>query len=61
MKKGRKKLGIFYGAAHMPDMEKRLQKMGFAQVGKPRWLVAWDIGSRLERPDPKIPVQRRRI
>ena len=44
MKLGRKKLGIFYGAAHMPDMEERLVKeLGFAQVGKERWLIAWDI------------------
>ena len=44
MKLGRKKLGIFYGAAHMPDMEKRLVKeLHFIQVGKGRWLIAWDI------------------
>ena len=44
IKAGRKKIGIFYGAAHMPDMEERMVKeLGFTQSGKPRWLIAWDI------------------
>jgi len=44
MKAGKKKIGIFYGAAHMPDMEERMVKeLGFTQSGKPRWLIAWDI------------------
>ncbi len=47
IKAGKKKIGIFYGAAHMPDMEERLVKeLGFAQVGKERWLVAWDISKK---------------
>lgn len=44
IKAGRKKIGIFYGAAHMPDMEERLLKeLGFSQHGKEKWLTAWDI------------------
>jgi hypothetical protein len=39
---GKKKLGIFYGAAHFPDMEQRLLKMGFKLKGT-EWLKAWDI------------------
>ncbi len=39
---GRKNLGIFYGAAHFPDMEKRLVGMGFKRVNQ-EWLTAWDI------------------
>ena len=39
---GKKKLGIFYGAAHFPDMEQRLLKMGF-KLQKTEWLKAWDI------------------
>ena len=47
IKAGKKKIGIFYGAAHMPDMEERLiKKLGFTQVGKERWLVAWDISKK---------------
>ncbi len=37
-----KRIGIFYGAAHMPDMEKRLLKMGFKKQ-RTQWLVAWDM------------------
>ncbi|MGJ8635143.1 MAG: hypothetical protein ACSHX7_14600 [Luteolibacter sp.] len=37
---GRKKIGIFYGAAHFPDMEKRLEARGFKLVSK-KWLTAW--------------------
>lgn len=40
---GRKKLGIFYGAAHFPDMEKRLLERGWKKTGA-EWLTAWDIG-----------------
>jgi hypothetical protein len=39
---GRKKLGIFYGAAHFPDMEKRLLDLGFKRTDR-EWLTAWDI------------------
>lgn len=41
--KGRKRLAIFYGAAHMPDFEERLT----ADLGLVRrettWLPAWDL------------------
>ena len=41
--KGDKKLGIFYGGAHMPDLEKRLlTQLGFKKLEQ-RWLTAWDI------------------
>jgi len=47
---GRKKLGIYYGAAHLPHLERRLvQDLGFTRVGH-EWLVAWDCSLRL---DPK--------
>jgi hypothetical protein len=39
---GDKKLGIFYGAAHMPDMEKRLGELGFQKLEE-HWVTAWDI------------------
>lgn len=49
--KGRKKLGIYYGAAHLPHMEKRLvEDLGWQKVGH-EWLVAWDC---TKRPDPKF-------
>ncbi len=42
IKAGKKKLGIFYGAAHFPDMEKEILKMGYQKTAH-RWLTAWDI------------------
>lgn len=42
MAKGRKRLAIFFGAAHLPDMEKRLARMGFKKT-KTDWLTAWDM------------------
>ena len=39
---GKKKLGIFYGAAHFPDMEKRLLADGWTRA-EAGWLTAWDI------------------
>lgn len=42
IKSGKKKLGIFYGAAHFVDMEKRLIERGFKKTGT-TWLTAWDM------------------
>lgn len=45
MAAGKKRIGIFYGAGHFPDMEKRLAKR-FGLTPKPkatRWLTAWDM------------------
>jgi hypothetical protein len=42
IKRGKRKLGIFYGAGHMPDFERRLEALGFKK-SRERWLVAWDI------------------
>jgi len=39
---GKKHLAIFYGAAHLADMEARLLKRGFKRV-KNEWLKAWDL------------------
>ncbi len=42
---GKKKIAIFYGAAHMPDFQTRLDKdFGLKLVGT-RWLTAWDMKS----------------
>lgn len=47
---GKKKIGIYYGAAHFPHMEKRIvDDLGFQKVGH-EWLVAWDCA---KRPDVK--------
>jgi hypothetical protein len=39
---GKKRLAIFYGAGHFPDMQKRLAAMGFRKTGE-EWLAAWSI------------------
>jgi hypothetical protein len=39
---GRKSIGIFYGAAHFPDMERRLLEQGFTR-GDQSWLTAWNV------------------
>ncbi len=39
---GKKKLAIFYGAAHMRDMQKRVEELGF-HVVEGKWLTAWDM------------------
>lgn len=41
---GRSNLAIFYGVAHMPDMQQRLtQQLGFAYLGT-TWIDAWQLG-----------------
>ena len=40
---GKKKIAIFYGAAHLPDMQKRLRSDFGLVRGSTRWLVAWDL------------------
>jgi hypothetical protein len=47
--KGRKNLAIFYGAAHLPSMEKTLKEHGFKLI-KTEWLKAWSL-------PPETPVQ----
>lgn len=39
---GKRRLGIFYGGAHMPDLEERLLDRGFRKIGE-RYLSAWDM------------------
>ncbi|TDU69286.1 hypothetical protein EI77_02938 [Prosthecobacter fusiformis] len=39
---GKKRLAIFYGAAHLPDMEERLLKLGFKKQ-KVQWIKAWHL------------------
>ncbi len=48
---GRRNLGIFYGAAHLSEMEKDLEKRGYRRTGE-RWLTAWDIRPRADRRQP---------
>jgi hypothetical protein len=42
VKAGKKKIGIFYGAAHMSDFDSRLRALGYKRTGS-EWLTAWDL------------------
>ena len=49
--KGHKRIGIFYGAAHMPDFEKRLRlEYGFKQKSH-LWVTAWDLDTKQPIPN----------
>lgn len=53
---GKKKLAIFYGAGHMPDMEKHLLADFDAKRQEVRWLKAWDLRTKASpaaKPDGK--------
>lgn len=40
---GKRRVAIFYGAAHLPDMEKRLLDEFGMRRAETRWLTAWDL------------------
>ena len=50
---GKRRLGIYYGAGHMPDLDRRLRALGFTLTDV-RWLTAWDVSkARDAKRDPK--------
>ena len=52
---GKNKLAIFYGAAHLPDLEERMvEKMGFERKAT-RWVTAWKLPERVELKNPNTP------
>lgn len=51
--KGKKKIAIFYGAAHMPDFEKRLASDFGLTSTKQIWVDAWDLTKAGKKP--KVP------
>src|SRR5262249_24662438 len=40
---GKKKIAIFYGAAHMPDFEKRLKEDFGMKRTESEWITAWNL------------------
>jgi hypothetical protein len=42
---GKKKIGIFYGAAHLPDMDQRLINEFGMKRQATQWVKAWDLTS----------------
>lgn len=49
LQSGTKKIGVFYGAGHMADMERRLKEQFGLLPGKQEWIVAWDLRDDVER------------
>ncbi|MFO0788745.1 MAG: hypothetical protein U0805_04755 [Pirellulales bacterium] len=43
---GKKKIGIFYGAGHLADMDKRLRSDFNLQPESITWLTAWDLAAK---------------
>ena len=43
MANGKQKMALFYGAAHMPDFEKRLKEDFGLKRDKVEWVTAWDL------------------
>lgn len=46
---GKKKIAVFYGAGHLPDMEKRLAADFELHPGDVKWLEAWDLRQKKPR------------
>ena len=46
---GKRRISIFYGAAHMPDLSRRVEAMGFKPV-ETNWVLAWDVTVRKDEP-----------
>jgi hypothetical protein len=46
---GKKKIGIFYGAGHLKDMEERLLKDFKLKRGETRWITAWDLRTKKQK------------
>ncbi len=46
---GKKKISVFYGAAHMPNLSERVRAMGFKPVACD-WKTAWDLTIRQDQP-----------
>jgi hypothetical protein len=46
---GRKEIAVFYGAAHMPDLARQVEAMGFTASDQ-EWRMAWDLAIRPNAP-----------
>jgi len=49
---GKKRIAIFYGAAHLPDLEQRLIRDFNMARTKTKWIPAWDLSRVLWKKDP---------
>ena len=56
--KKKRKIAIFYGAAHMPDLSKQIETMGFKPI-ETKWNEAWDVHIRPNEPSAFQKLQER--
>ena len=49
LQQGKRRISIFYGAAHMPDLARRIEQLGFHPIST-RWSMAWDVTIRPDHP-----------
>jgi hypothetical protein len=55
LKEGKKRIGVFYGAGHLPDMEERLVRdFKLKRDGDEQWVEAWSL--KLKSPKSKKPA-----
>lgn len=47
---GKQKIGIFYGAGHMKDMDERLRKDFQLAPTETKWITAWDLQAQPPKP-----------
>ena len=52
---GKKKIAIFYGAAHMPDFDKRLKEDFGMKRTESEWITAWNLADDGREELKKIP------
>jgi hypothetical protein len=45
LKHGARSVAVFYGAGHMPDLERRLRSRG-GTVMRSEWITAWNLVDR---------------
>ncbi|MBN8627685.1 MAG: hypothetical protein J0M17_19580 [Planctomycetes bacterium] len=50
---GKKKIGVFYGAGHLDDMDKRLLEEFGLKRESTQWLTAWDMTDAAAKPKKK--------
>ena len=53
MQAGKRRIGIFYGVAHMPDFEARLIDELGLERGRTRWVDAWRLSASRPASAPK--------
>lgn len=47
LKDGKTKIGVFYGAGHLPDMEERLiEEFKMKREGEEQWIEAWSLADK---------------